>query len=172
MTVGERIYYCRIENHMTQKELGEKTGIDGATIGKYERGVLNPKIGTLQKIANALGIEWDTLYTLDKLRTEEQKLKEESQKVEVKRAQLAQLEVKRAQLEKEAAAQKALIAVSKSFGAGGRKLMESYSQLNDNGQRVAVERVQELAQIPAYQRSTDPAQSAAGPAADDSDTKE
>lgn len=54
MTVGERIYYCRIENHMTQKELGEKTGIDGATIGKYERGVLNPKIGTLRKIAEAL----------------------------------------------------------------------------------------------------------------------
>ena len=57
MTVGERIYYCRLENHMTQKELGEKTGIDSATIGKYERGVLNPKISTLRKIADALGCD-------------------------------------------------------------------------------------------------------------------
>lgn len=66
MTVGEKIYYCRIENHMTQKELGEKTGIDGATIGKYERGVLNPKFETVKKIADALNIRPLDLYP-DKL---------------------------------------------------------------------------------------------------------
>lgn len=55
MTIGERIYYCRVENHMTQKELGEKAGIDPSTIRKYESGRLNPKIGTLRKIAEALG---------------------------------------------------------------------------------------------------------------------
>ena len=55
MTVGEKISEERKWAGMTQKELGEKTGIDGATIGKYERGVLNPKIGTLRKIADALG---------------------------------------------------------------------------------------------------------------------
>lgn len=55
MTIGERIYYCRVENHMTQKELGEKAGIDPSTIRKYESGRLNPKIGTLRKIADALG---------------------------------------------------------------------------------------------------------------------
>lgn len=43
------------------KKLGEKIGIDGATIGKYERGVLNPKIGTLRKIADALGCKLSDL---------------------------------------------------------------------------------------------------------------
>ena len=57
MTIGERIYYCRVENHMTQKELGEKAGIDPSTIRKYESGRLNPKIGTLRKIADALNCD-------------------------------------------------------------------------------------------------------------------
>lgn len=61
MTIGERIYYCRIEQHMTQKTLGEKAGIDSATIGKYERGALIPKIETLEKIADALGVPISTL---------------------------------------------------------------------------------------------------------------
>lgn len=38
------------------------------------------------------------------------------------------------------------------------KLLSHFRNLNDNGQSVAVERVQELTQIPAYQRPTEPAQ--------------
>ena len=40
------------------------------------------------------------------------------------------------------------------------KLLSHFRNLNDNGQTVAVERVQELAQIPAYQRPADTAQTA------------
>ncbi len=40
------------------------------------------------------------------------------------------------------------------------KLLSHFRNLNDNGQSVAVERVQELAQIPAYQRPAEPAQTA------------
>lgn len=38
------------------------------------------------------------------------------------------------------------------------QLLSHFRTLNDNGQTVAVERVQELTQIPAYQRPTEPAQ--------------
>lgn len=38
------------------------------------------------------------------------------------------------------------------------QLIYHFRTLNDNGQTVAVERVQELTQIPAYQRPTEPAQ--------------
>lgn len=38
------------------------------------------------------------------------------------------------------------------------QLLQHFRALNDNGQSVAVERVQELAQIPAYQRPADDAQ--------------
>ena len=40
------------------------------------------------------------------------------------------------------------------------KLLSHFRNLNDNGQSVAVERVQELVQIPAYQRQADTAQTA------------
>lgn len=40
------------------------------------------------------------------------------------------------------------------------QLIYHFRNLNDNGQSVAVERVQELAQIPAYQRQADTAQTA------------
>lgn len=51
-------------------------------------------------------------------------------------------------------------AVTEEINANRResKLLSHFRNLNDNGQTVAVERVQELAQIPAYQRPTAPAQ--------------
>ncbi len=163
MTVGERIYYCRLENHMTQKELGEKAGIDPSTIRKYESGRLNPKIGTLKKIADALGEEITDLYPMDEvladLDKEHERLKAETEKLE-REARASHEESKK--LQQQLQLRLALSSVEMSFGAGGRKLMESYSQLNDNGQRVAVERVQELAQIPAYQRTADAAEDADG----------
>lgn len=51
------------------------------------------------------------------------------------------------------------------------QLIYHFRNLNDNGQSVAVERVQELAQIPAYQRRADTAQSVPG-GADDKDPAE
>lgn len=44
----------RKKRGLTQKQLGELCGIDEANIRKYENGKQNPKIGTLEKIANAL----------------------------------------------------------------------------------------------------------------------
>lgn len=41
---------------LTQKKLGELCGIAEPTIRRYELGKLNPKIGTLNKIAKALGV--------------------------------------------------------------------------------------------------------------------
>lgn len=46
------------------------------------------------------------------------------------------------------------------------QLISHFRTLNDNGQTVAVERVQELTQIPAYQRRANTAQSVPGGADD------
>lgn len=46
------------------------------------------------------------------------------------------------------------------------QLLNHFRTLNDNGQTVAVERVQELTQIPAYQRRADTAQNVPGSADD------
>lgn len=46
----------RTEKGLTQKKLGELCGIADSNIRKYESGNQNPKIETLQKIADALDI--------------------------------------------------------------------------------------------------------------------
>ena len=42
---------------MTQKELAEKTGIYQADISKLERGIGNPSVSTLKRLADGLGLD-------------------------------------------------------------------------------------------------------------------
>lgn len=58
---GLGIRECREAAHMTQKELGDKCGIDPANIRKYESGKQNPKLETIKRIADGLGVSWDNL---------------------------------------------------------------------------------------------------------------
>ena len=53
---GDMIRKCRTEKGLTQKKLGKLCGIADSNIRKYESGNQNPKIETLQKIADALDI--------------------------------------------------------------------------------------------------------------------
>lgn len=59
-------------------------------------------------------------------------------------------------------------AVTEEINANRKEsqLLSHFRTLNDNGQSVAVERVQELAQIPAYQRPAEDAQTAPNVSAD------
>lgn len=53
---GEFIRVARKAKNLTQKQLGELSGIAEPTIRRYELGKLNPKYETLQRIAKALGV--------------------------------------------------------------------------------------------------------------------
>ena len=67
-TIGERIKRIRESKGMSQKDLASKCGIIYQTIGKYERGVLNPKITTIIDIANALEVQVDDILDLKSAR--------------------------------------------------------------------------------------------------------
>lgn len=56
MPTGTRIKEIRKQKGLTQKQLGDMCGIADSNIRKYENGYQNPKIETLQKIADALGV--------------------------------------------------------------------------------------------------------------------
>lgn len=56
MTIGDNIKKIRIEKGLTQKELGELCGMADSAIRRYEKGPLVPKLSTLNKIADALGV--------------------------------------------------------------------------------------------------------------------
>lgn len=65
MPTGKKIKEIRMKKGMTQKKLGELCGIADANIRKYENGKQNPKIETLQKIANALDVDiWELTLPL------------------------------------------------------------------------------------------------------------
>ena len=57
MPIGTKIKEIRKQKGLTQKQLGDLCGIADSNIRKYENGKQNPKIETLQKIADALGCD-------------------------------------------------------------------------------------------------------------------
>lgn len=121
---GDMIKKYRTEQGLTQKKLGELCGIADSNIRKYESGRQNPKIETLQKIADALGVPVNRFIARSiviPVRTptpEEQRERKQEQK------ELAFL----------------------------NKMDSFREKLNDKGQDKAIEQVELLTKIPEYQR--------------------
>ena len=46
---------ARISQHMTQKELAEKSGVRQSNISRIENGTCSPTIATLEALANGMG---------------------------------------------------------------------------------------------------------------------
>lgn len=63
MTTGEWIKTFREEKGLTQSQLGDMCGMADSAIRRYENGRANPKIETLQKIADALEINTPVIAT-------------------------------------------------------------------------------------------------------------
>lgn len=57
--VGNKIAIKRAEVGISQNELANMTGIDQSDISKIERGVANPSLATLDRIAKALNTKID-----------------------------------------------------------------------------------------------------------------
>lgn len=70
MTIGEKIKYFRTKKGITQTQLAELSELHPVSIRKYEAGHRNPKLGQLQKIATALGINAVALTGVSKLKLE------------------------------------------------------------------------------------------------------
>ncbi len=55
--IAYQLMLAREESGITQKELSEKTGIYQADISKLERGMGNPSLLTLKRLAEGLNME-------------------------------------------------------------------------------------------------------------------
>lgn len=51
----------RERKYVTQQELAERTGLTEATISRIENGLNQPRISTVRKLADALGVHPDEL---------------------------------------------------------------------------------------------------------------
>ena len=62
MTIGERIKAAREKAGLTQVQLGEKVGVSGVAIMRYENGTREPRYDRLKRISDALGISIYELF--------------------------------------------------------------------------------------------------------------
>lgn len=127
MTVAENIKRLRSEHGLTQKQLAKKCGMSESTLRQYEIGYRNPKIETIQKIADALKVDWKIFITEDYVEKREQKID----------ALLSQSE--------------AIKMVGNAFDDPyAENMLLAYSLLNEKGKSEAFNRVEELTEIPRY----------------------
>lgn len=62
---GNRVRENRLQKGLSQDELAFATGIDRPQISKIEQGKSNPTLETIEKLANALEIDYHELFTKD-----------------------------------------------------------------------------------------------------------
>lgn len=65
MLSGEKLRRARKDLNLSQRDLGEMIGVSGTLIGHYENGLRSPRGTTLQKLAEALGVDPDWLTMQD-----------------------------------------------------------------------------------------------------------
>ena len=71
MTTGQRIKAARKAVGMTQKELGDKLGLSFQSIAQWENDLRNPKMETLERIADALDVPLSEICSKDLLKNYE-----------------------------------------------------------------------------------------------------
>ena len=164
MTTGQRIQHARKQAKLTQAELGARLGVSGSMIGQYENGFRNPKIETLERISDALGVP---LVDLMDISPEEKEEMEDIAERAARDGRVTKEAVMRFQLEEklnpspaqilndiEDAADAAIVDQYASISdAQLRKMCEEALQyLNRLGRIEAARRLDELSEIPKYQK--------------------
>jgi len=61
-TIGERIRIYRDRAGLTQMKLAEKAGVHPTYVGQLERGEKNATLETIEKLARALNLPFETLF--------------------------------------------------------------------------------------------------------------
>lgn len=182
MSIAENIKYLRKQKHMTQKQLSEKTGLAVITIQQYEAGKYSPKHDNLIKLATALECEVSDIdesiiviplpkYELTPERLEKARLDAEARKlIEKHKAgeSLTDEEQRKIsdygeRIKKDMENLPKLRESIKNFSNavdkwGENILIDRYRQLNNDGKREAVKRVDELTEIPRYTKPNEPPQ--------------
>lgn len=62
MKIGERIKQYRKANKLTQQALADIIGVNRVTITKYENGIIEPSLKTLEKLSSVFNIDSEILF--------------------------------------------------------------------------------------------------------------
>lgn len=127
MTFGEKVKAIRIKQGFSQLQLGEKMNISQQAVAKYEHLAEQPKLATVRKLANALGVSINDLtlnwssYSPNEIWDDMEDNKSDYESIDPRDA------------------------------ANGERVMRYFQELNYAGQEKAIEQVKLLTQIPSYQ---------------------
>ena len=64
--IGIKLKSLRLSRGMTQKELAEKCGMKDSAVRKYERGTITPKLETISRLADGLGVPVTQIIDVNK----------------------------------------------------------------------------------------------------------
>lgn len=154
MTTGQRIKEARKKAGLTQKELAAKLGIAYQTLAQWENDLRNPKRETLQKIASALGINWYELYAESEKEQMEAKKNYDIAKFLLEKRKGVKVGI----IGKDGKTEFRDITIDDYFelfeedAERKKKYLSLYDQLNGLGKKKAIERVEELTEIPKYRK--------------------
>lgn len=146
--IGDKIKTFRAKAQMTQEQLAQAIGVKRSVISKYENGSVEPSISQLQRIAKALGVSW---YELMGLRDEISALEALTNShpgfnfIPGSNGEICP--VSNEFLEK-------FFSVIPSIGTPLGRLLFCFGRLNEKGQEIAIERLEELGKIPEYRNGS------------------
>lgn len=133
MQFSQTLAECMADRGMSAYRLSKKIDVHPTTIRNWLDGKTEPKIDMVPKIAEALGVPASQLLGCDEM----DRLKTQIEKISSSMAQDITKDIKK-RLERE---QPHLMDV-----------IDAFDKLNEVGQQKAVERVEELTEIPKYQK--------------------
>lgn len=154
--LGERIRRTRIEKGMSQEALAEAMGTTKSTISKYELGRRDLNSNNIQRIADALGVSAAQLLGYEK-----------THEIIPGRLKVIKNEDPNADSISYTIEANDIEAYEYGLGIFSRagvpiplliRLVSAFDSLNEQGQSIAVDRVEELTKIPDYQKENEPPQ--------------
>ena len=150
MTIGEIIKAARKKNGLTQKELAEKLGLATGTIQQYELGKRQPRIEQAAKIFSVLGL---SIYSAfgdnfdENIKQSEFEYKDKSGNIKIANANDVYKSLP--SISKEEFWFKVLL---KDGYDPKSRILFALNLLSEDGIEEAAKRVEELTEIPKYQR--------------------
>lgn len=135
--IGERIKLLRKQKKISQKDLAQKLGITSNTLYRYEHGDISISLEMLVNIAKALEVSTSELM-YDSL----------SQAAQT--AYNSNTNIQETAIETLEAITETGIDIPRDIRKA--KLLSSFDLLNDEGQKTAVARVEELTEVPKYKK--------------------
>lgn len=155
MKTGDALKNARVGAGMTQAELARRLGVTPQTVSQYERGRINPKFETLKRIADAMDVSVDSLLD-ESMRAQiecntYQALLDAMKTVSASAGKLTDAGIPEDEVKSVMGKLQNLVDFAIQE-ADLQEVLRLYQSLNREGQRVALERLDELAQLSKYQR--------------------